>query len=264
MKWCYLHTQLCRRAGPEEERLCVRFDYPIWITALHMLFCWAICGLWRKARRRNVSATAPTSIQNMKNSDESRIRGQTGASLSLRAQMRIVPLAALFAVSVGLGNVSLTYVYPSFSQMVSTTTPLITMLLHTLIGGARYNKWAHLTVPLLSGGFLLCTQHEQNYHVFGLTAAILAAVFRAAKSVVQSVLLSDENLDSVSLLFYMAPWSMAFLLLLSSFVEKAAPYTTFYKHGEVFAYAMCNAEVQWTCIQQNLLSLMELVKQQRS
>ena len=44
-------------------------------------------------------------------------------------------------------------------------------------------------VPLLSGGFVLCWRHEENYQLLGLLSAFGATVFRAAKSVVQGALL---------------------------------------------------------------------------
>ncbi|CAD7942799.1 unnamed protein product [Amoebophrya sp. A120] len=183
-------------------RICRQYDFPIFITAVHMFWCSVMCFPFVKV------------------------------SLTFTEQIRLIlPLSMLFAVSVSMGNLSLAYVYPSFSQMVSTTTPLITMCLHMLVSGARYNSWAMISVPVLSGGFLLCYQHEQNYHILGLLCSLLAAVFRGAKSVLQASLLADgaKRLDTVSLLFYMAPYSLLALLGMSLMLEGTGPYTSFYR-----------------------------------
>lgn len=60
-----------------------------------------------------------------------------GSGESLRG--KILPLAFLFAVSVSFGNTALSYVYPSFNQMVTTMTPLITMVLQVVLLRTRYN-----------------------------------------------------------------------------------------------------------------------------
>ncbi len=87
-----------------------------------------------------------------------------------------------------------------------------------------------MQVPLISGGFLLCWQHEQNYHVLGVVGAVSASVFRAGKSVAQELLLSNQKrkIDSASLLYFMAPYSMFVLLALSIVLEGWQPYASFY------------------------------------
>lgn len=83
-------------------------------------------------------------------------------------------------------------------------------------------------VPILSGGFVLCYRHEANFHILGMLACFLAAVFRGAKSILQATLLSDGHLDSISLLYYMAPWSGLLLFLLSFALEGSAPVASFF------------------------------------
>lgn len=128
-----------------------------------------------------------------------------------------------------MGNMSLVYVYPSFNQMVSTTTPMITMLVE-ILAGTRYNKWAYISVPILSGGFLLCYRHEKNFHILGVIYSLLAAVFRAGKTVLQAQLLQEEKhkMNSVTLLYYMAPYAGVLLFSISLALEGTRPYESFY------------------------------------
>merc|ERR1719356_1956813 len=187
---------------------CEQYDFPLFITSVHMLCCWLLCGLYLRVRR----ASAPD------DGGVAAVGDKDGSRLAAGEIFRLVgPLAALFAISVGLGNLSLSYVYPSFNQMVSTTTPLITMLIQILVYRSNFNCWAYISVSILSGGFMLCYKHEQNYHILGLMCSIGAAIFRAAKSVLQAYLLKDKTkrMDAVTLLYYMAPYSGLLLLCLS-------------------------------------------------
>jgi len=223
MKWIYLHSKLCSARHPKR---CEQYDFPLFITSVHMLCCWLLCGLYLRVRR----ASAPH------DGGEVAAGGRGGNNLATGERFRLVgPLAALFAISVGLGNLSLSYVYPSFSQMVSTTTPLITMLIQILIYRSKYNWWAYISVSILSGGFMICYKHEQNYHILGLACSIGAAIFRAAKSVLQAYLLKDKtkSMDSVTLLYYMAPYSGLLLFCFSCATLGARPLSIFFQEGEI-------------------------------
>jgi len=218
MKWIYLHSKLCSALRPDR---CEQYDFPLFITSVHMLCCWLLCGVYLRASR----SPAP---------DDGAV--VVGSGLGAGEIFRSVgPLAALFAVSVGLGNLSLSYVYPSFNQMVSTTTPLITMLIQILFYRSKYNCWAYVSVSILSGGFILCYQHEQNYHILGLACSIGAAIFRAAKSVLQAYLLKDKKktMDPVMLLYYMAPYSGLLLFCFSCAALGARPLSIFFQDGEL-------------------------------
>lgn len=223
MKWIYLRSKLCSAVNPQR---CEQYDFPLFITSVHMLCCWLLCGLYLRVRR----ASAPDDVGGVA------ARDKGGSNLATWERVRSVgPLAALFAISVGLGNLSLSYVYPSFNQMVSTTTPLITMLIQILVYRSKYNWWAYISVSILSGGFTLCYKHEQNYHILGLMCCIGAAVFRAAKSVVQAYLLKDKtkSMDAVTLLYYMAPYSGLLLFCFSCATLGARPFTVFFQDGEL-------------------------------
>jgi solute carrier family 35 protein E4 len=155
MKWCLMHGKLCFDREQEDSSItkqCTKFDFPIFMTGFHMVFCWVICKPFVKIK------------------------------LSLNEQLRSVfPLAAIFAASVGVGNMALSYVYPSFKEMVSTTMPLITMAMQAFFCGTRYNRWAYIAVPLISGGILLCIRNEAGFNLIGLVCCLTSAVFRAGR-----------------------------------------------------------------------------------
>merc|ERR1719277_395120 len=119
--------------------------------------------------------------------------------MGLQEQARkIAPLAMCFALSVAMGNLSLKYIYPSFSQMLGSMAPLITVALAVVLQGQRFNRWTWASMPVICGGLVLCSAQEANFHAAGAT------VLRALKSILQGRLLEDAGMDSVTLLYYMA------------------------------------------------------------
>lgn len=149
--------------------------------------------------------------------------------LSLLQQVhKIVPLALCFAISVAMGNMSLKYIYPSFSQMLSSVSPLVTVVMAMAIRHKRYNAWTWISMPVICGGLLVCSTEEVNFDLTGASFAVLATVLRATKSVMQEKLLDpkEKDMDFVSLLFYLAPWAGLFLLIMSFCFEGLEPLRT--------------------------------------
>jgi drug/metabolite transporter (DMT)-like permease len=193
-KWLFIHGQIC-----PDEGVCVPYRFPLAITVVHMGFSWTMC-------RAHLY-----------------IRGAKLGGLGFREQVdKIAPLAGCFALSVAMGNMSLKYIYPSFNQMLGATSPLITVFMAVVMQQKRYNASTWISMPVICGGLLVCSGKEVNFHALGAALALGAAVLRAVKSLIQGKLLT-EKLDSVSLLYYMAPWSALLLSVLSLIAEGLEP-----------------------------------------
>lgn len=206
-KWLYLYGAVCF----EESGTCTTFKYPVAVTVVHMVFSWLICSviLWFRARN------------NTPNEDGSKL-----LRFSFRQQLvKIAPLALVFSASVGMGNLSLKYIYPSFNQMLASVSPLITVLISIIMYRKRYNQWTWLSMPIICGGLLVCSSTEVNFNAVGVAFVVGATILRALKSVMQEKLLdpSEQTLDSVSLLYYIAPWAGAILLCMSLVLEGSDP-----------------------------------------
>jgi len=74
-------------------------------------------------------------------------------------------------------------------------------------------------MPVICGGLMLCSAAEVNFNMTGFLYAVGAALLRAVKTLVQGALLQGDKIDSVSLLFYMAPWAGLFLQLCAPLSE---------------------------------------------
>lgn len=133
---------------------------------------------------------------------------------SSRQAAKVFFLAAIFCLSVVMGNVSLKYIPVSFNQAVGATTPVATAILAYVVQGKKETLMTYLTMIPIVGGVVLASRVEPLFHALGFTACLLATAMRALKSVVQAILMTDpsEKLDPMSLLLYMSLMSLVMLL----------------------------------------------------
>jgi len=134
---------------------------------------------------------------------------------------KILPLAAIFCASVALGNVGLRYIFVSYAQIVTATTPLFTVLAVRCLSRQSLKWEVYLSMIPIAGGVGLASWQEADFHLFGFAAIVAATALRAVKSVWQGLLLSDEDdrLDAISLLYYMSPPCFAILFFIAVFSE---------------------------------------------
>lgn len=202
-KWIFLHGRVCAGTTAPLKPDCKAFDFPLNITLVHMFFSWAMCY-----------------IQLV------HVRKKSFKILSLADQwQKIAPLSVSFSMSVAMGNLSLLYIYPSFNQMLGAMSPIITVALAVFMQHKRFNSWTWASMPIICGGLALCSVKEVNFNVIGAFFALGATILRAIKSIIQGKLLQGaDKMDSVTLLFYMAPWSAAFLFVTALLTEGVEPY----------------------------------------
>jgi drug/metabolite transporter (DMT)-like permease len=76
-------------------------------------------------------------------------------------------------------------------------------------------------MPVICGGLIACSNQEVNFNFIGLVCVLGATVLRAVKSVMQEQLLDPKAraLDSVSLVYFLAPWTGGILIVLSMIFE---------------------------------------------
>ncbi|OLP80667.1 putative sugar phosphate/phosphate translocator [Symbiodinium microadriaticum] len=193
-KWIFVHGNICF-----QDRGCTRYQFPVAITVIHMIFSWLLCRVYIFQFRG----------------------GLEGKSLGLAQQAReIMPLSLCFALSVAMGNLSLKYIYPSFNQMLGSMSPLITVLLAVVMQQKRFPLKTWLSMPVICVGLAVCSVKELNFNALGAFYAGGATVLRAVKSLIQGRLLSTSHqMDSVTLLYYMAPWAAMWLSLIMLVLE---------------------------------------------
>eukprot|EP01103_Thecamoeba_quadrilineata_P005037 TRINITY_DN14892_c0_g1_i1.p1 TRINITY_DN14892_c0_g1~~TRINITY_DN14892_c0_g1_i1.p1 ORF type:complete len:323 (+),score=50.25 TRINITY_DN14892_c0_g1_i1:87-1055(+) len=134
---------------------------------------------------------------------------------------KILPLAIIFCASVAAGNIGLKYIYVSYAQIVTATTPLFTVIVTRLLTtqNLKWDIW--LSMIPIAGGVSLASWQEADFNILGFLAVIIATALRAVKSVWQGQLLTDEDdkLDPISLVYYMSPPSIVMLFCLTLLFE---------------------------------------------
>mmetsp|Transcript_11879 Transcript_11879/g.43452 ORF Transcript_11879/g.43452 Transcript_11879/m.43452 type:complete len:312 (-) Transcript_11879:4065-5000(-) len=178
------------------------FRFPIFLTMLHMASCFMFslvlvpgCGLvpFRKLPVKLVA-------------------------------FKISGLALTFTSSVVLGNASLQFLALSYNQMIGATTPVFTAFFALLIQQKIESLFTYLTLIPIVCGIMLSTRGELEFVFIGAVVCVLSTALRALKSVLQGVLLSssEDKIDSMNLLLYMAPIACVALLPVSLVQEPTA------------------------------------------
>ena len=166
------------------------FKYPFFLTMCHMVSC------------SGLSYGVTTSC----------VPRQTIQSMS---QMhRIALLAVVFVATIVLGNASLRYIPVSFTQAIGATTPLFTAVFSLVLQKKKETVTTYLTLIPVVLGIALATGAEPSFHFGGFVLAVAATALRGFKSVLQSILMSNEaeKLSGLNLLLYMAPIALLSLV----------------------------------------------------
>jgi hypothetical protein len=103
---------------------------------------------------------------------------------------------------------------PARRQAIGATTPAFTAMLGYMIMQQRESRTVYLSLVPVVVGVVIASGAEPMFNMLGFVAAVTAASARALKSVLQGLMLSDSNerMDSLSLLMYMAPVAVVALI----------------------------------------------------
>lgn len=146
------------------------FGRPLLLSALHMLAAMLACH--RGARR----------------------------PLPGRARRRVLLLSLTFGMSMACGNVGLSTVPLDLAQLATTTTPLITLALSAVLLGRRHHPLQLAAMGPLCLGAACSLAGELRAPPAGCGFLLVATCLRGLKSIQQSALMQEEQLDAVTLL----------------------------------------------------------------
>ncbi|XP_071485338.1 uncharacterized protein [Diadema antillarum] len=182
------------------------FPYPLFITSLHML-CTAAFGFI-------VIRFTPLGA----------VYGEGNERLKLPPHLtpKILILSVVSTVSIACGNIALKHLYVSFVKMILAMTPLATVVISKVLLGRQFDIFTYLSMLPLCFGSFLCTVGEVNFSIFGFVAAFTATLLRAGRCVLQGVLLKEERIDSVRLLYHICIPSFLQLGVASLLFEEGA------------------------------------------
>ncbi|KAJ8347037.1 hypothetical protein SKAU_G00284380 [Synaphobranchus kaupii] len=179
------------------------FRYPLLLSALHMLT--AIVVDYGLIKLRLV---------------QHRAGGEQ--DLTASAKFKVFLLSLTFCASIAFGNVGLNYVQLSFAQMIYTTTPIFTLAISTLVLGKQHHILKYTAMMPICLGASFSVMGEVQFDQTGCLFVFAATMLRGVKSIQQSILLQEEKIDSVFLLYLMSIPSFCILAVAALALENWA------------------------------------------
>ncbi|XP_067254253.1 solute carrier family 35 member E4 isoform X3 [Chanodichthys erythropterus] len=179
------------------------FRYPLLLSALHMLTAIVVDYGLIKCRV----------IQH---------RGIGEQNLTNSAKFKVFLLSLTFCASIAFGNVGLNYVQLSFAQMIYTTTPLFTLAISTLILGKQHHILKYTAMMPICLGASFSIMGEVQFDQTGCLFVFAATMLRGVKTIQQSILLQEEKINSIFLLYLMSIPSFCILAVAALVLENWA------------------------------------------
>jgi len=126
---------------------------------------------------------------------------------------RILPIAILFAASIALSNLAVSYLTVPFMQMLKASIPTFSLLIGFLTGMETFNSRILLCVMGIGTGVMIASAGEVEFLMKGFIIAMIGLVTEAARLVMTQRLLQGQDIkfNAITGNYYTAP--LAFLVL---------------------------------------------------
>ncbi|KAL6642213.1 hypothetical protein ACP70R_020394 [Stipagrostis hirtigluma subsp. patula] len=170
------------------------WPFPISLTMIHMAFCASLAAaLVRVLRVVDVPSSPPMTPQ-------------------LYAAS-VVPIGALYALSLWFSNSAYIYLSVSFIQMLKALMPVAVYSLAVAFRTDAFRRATMLNMLGISAGVAVAAYGEARFDVFGVTLQLAAVAAEATRLVLIQMLLTSKGmkLNPITSLYYIAPCCLVFL-----------------------------------------------------
>lgn len=219
------------------------FRYPLLLSALHMLSAIVVDYVLIKLR-----------VIHHRRAEEQ--------ELTPNAKCKVFLLSLTFCASIAFGNMGLTYVQLSFAQMIYTTTPLFTLAISTFILGKQHHIIKYTAMMPICLGASFSIMGEVQFDQTGCIFVFAATMLRGVKSIQQSILLQEEKINSMFLLYLMAIPSFCILSVAALALENWALLESplhYDKHLWMFILLSCMGSVLYNLASNCVITLTSAV-----
>jgi drug/metabolite transporter (DMT)-like permease len=178
------------------------FKFPFFLTMWHMIFATVVT---------QVLSRTTTMLPAVK---ENRV--------SYNEYLRkFIPMSLLYAISLVLGNSAYKFISVAYIQMLKSSTPVIVLLLAICAGREKPSLVQLLITSTISLGVILATVGELKFNLLGFIIQFSAVFCECSRSLIMDLLLANKKIDSLSMLYYMAPFSSLTLAIGFLYMESA-------------------------------------------
>ncbi|EIE22024.1 plastidic phosphate translocator-like protein [Coccomyxa subellipsoidea C-169] len=174
------------------------FPYPITLTMWHMLFSSALAFLCvRTDYVPSVNMTADTYFR------------------------AVIPIGALFAGTLWLGNAAYLYLSVSFIQMLKALMPVAVFATGCAFGIESFSTSTLANMIVVTAGVAIASYGEINFVVIGVVLQLISVLTESTRLTMVQILLQRRglSLNPVTTMYYIAPASFAFLSIPWFFIE---------------------------------------------
>ncbi|TYJ02238.1 hypothetical protein E1A91_A13G213800v1 [Gossypium mustelinum] len=175
------------------------WPFPISLTMIHMSFCATLAFLLIKVFK----FVEPVSMSR---------------ELYLSS---VVPIGALYSLSLWLSNSAYIYLSVSFIQMLKALMPVAVYSIGVLFKKETFKTDTMVNMISISFGVAIAAYGEARFDSWGVMLQLGAVAFEATRLVMIQILLTSKGitLNPITSLYYVAPCCLVFLLVPWIFVE---------------------------------------------
>ncbi|XP_072966675.1 probable sugar phosphate/phosphate translocator At3g14410 [Typha angustifolia] len=179
----------------------INFPYPVALTLLHMLFssvlCFALTKVFKiiKIEEGMTTETYTTSV---------------------------VPIGAMFAMTLWLGNSAYLYISVAFAQMLKAVMPVAVFLLGAAAGLEEMSSRMFFIMSVISFGVIVASYGEVTISWVGVVYQMGGVVAEALRLIFIEIFLKRKGvrLNLISMMYYVSPCSALCLFIPWIFLEK--------------------------------------------
>lgn len=167
------------------------WPFPISLTMIHMSFCATLAILLVRVFR----LVEPVSMSR---------------EVYLSS---VVPIGALYSLSLWLSNSAYIYLSVSFIQMLKALMPVAVYSIGVLLKKENYKNDTMFNMLSISLGVAVAAYGEAKFDVWGVVLQLGAVCFEATRLVMIQILLTSKgiSLNPITSLYYVAPCCLVFL-----------------------------------------------------
>jgi len=175
------------------------FHFPLTLVLFHMVFISAACAAWKALGW----ASFPSDIS------------------WHDIQMRFVPVAVLFALSLCLGNAAYLYISVAFIQMLKASTPVAVLIASFGFGLETANVELGVCISLIACGVALACYGQIQFDVIGFSVQMAAVGCEALRLCLVSIALTSRGfkLSPIAFLYFVAPLCAIAILPVWAYLE---------------------------------------------
>ncbi|XP_020580514.1 probable sugar phosphate/phosphate translocator At3g14410 isoform X1 [Phalaenopsis equestris] len=179
----------------------INFPYPVALTLLHMLFSSVLCFILTKLLKI--------------------IKIEEGVTTEIYFTS-IIPIGAMFAMTLWLGNSAYLYISVAFAQMLKAVMPVAVFILGAAAGLEVLSCRMFLIMSVISLGVIIASYGEVTVSWVGVVYQMGGVVGEALRLIFMEIFVKRKGirLNSISVMYYVSPCSAFCLFVPWLFLDK--------------------------------------------